>query len=56
MIYNEIYVGTARDVGELITLLKKEVPLCATVDVVSYEYKSDVEVWYDEDTNTVIFK
>jgi hypothetical protein len=56
MIYNETYVGTARDVEELIILLKNEVPLFATVDVASYEHKADVEVWYDKDTNTVILK
>ncbi len=39
MIYNETYIGTARDVEELTILLKNEVPLFATVDVVSYEHR-----------------
>ena len=56
MIYNETYIGTARDADELIILLRDEVPLFATVDVASYEHKADVEVWYDKDTNTVILK
>jgi hypothetical protein len=45
MIYNETYIGTARDVEDLIVLLRNEVPMNATVDVASYEHKADVEVW-----------
>ena len=56
MIYNETYIGTARDVEDLIVLLRNEVPMNATVDVASYEYRADAEVWYDKGTNTVILK
>lgn len=56
MIYNETYVGLARDVEDLIVLLRNEVPMNATVDVAAYDHKADVEVWYDKDTNTVILK
>ena len=56
MIYNETYVGTARTVDELIELLRNNIPLSATIDVDSVEHSADAEVWYDKDTNTVIFK
>jgi hypothetical protein len=56
MVYNEEYIGTARDVEDLIVLLRNEVPMNATVDIASLEHTADVEVWYDKDTNTVIFK
>ena len=56
MIYNETYVALATTVDQLIYILSTEVPKDATIDVVSYEHKADVEVWYDKDTNTVILK
>lgn len=56
MIYNETYVGTATTVDELIVLLQTKIPWGATVDVASVEHSADTEVWYDEGTNTVIFK
>jgi hypothetical protein len=56
MIYNETYIGTARNVEDLVVLLRNEVPMSATVDVASYEHRADAEVWYDKDTNTVILK
>lgn len=56
MIYNETYISTATTVEELINILNCRVPDSATVDVVSYEHKADIEVWYDKDTNTVILK
>ena len=56
MIYNEVYIGTAGTVDELITLLQNKIPWGATVDVDSIEHSADAEVWYDKDTNTVIIK
>jgi hypothetical protein len=56
MIYNETYVGTARDVEDLIRLLKDEVPLFAFLEVSAPEHSANCEVWYDKDTNTVILK
>jgi hypothetical protein len=56
MIYNETYVGLARDVEDLIVLLKNEVPLNATIEQAEGARSPDVEVWYDKDTNTVILK
>ena len=32
MIYNETYVGLARDVEDLIVLLRNEVPMNATIE------------------------
>lgn len=55
MIYNEVHVGTATTVNELIKLLSEQ-PLGATVDVAASCHMSDVEVWYDEVINTVILK
>lgn len=56
MIYNEIYVGTAKNVDELIIILRTKVPVLASVDIASLEHTADVEVWYDKDTDTVILK
>jgi hypothetical protein len=56
MIYNETYVGTARDVEDLIVLLRNEVPMNATIEQAEGARSTDVEVWYDKDTNTVILK
>lgn len=53
--YNEEYVGTARSVVGLLTLLKK-LPNGATIEISNIEHYMDTEVWYDEGTNTVIFK
>ena len=55
MVYEAKHMGTATTVNELIKLLSKQ-PLSATVDVASSCHMSDVEVWYDEGTNTVILK
>jgi len=55
MVYEEKHVGTAATVNELIKLLSEQ-PLGATVDVAASCHMSDVEVWYDEGTNTVILK
>ncbi len=55
MVYEEKHIGTATTVNELIKLLSEQ-PLGATVDVAASCYISDVEVWYDESTNTVILK
>ena len=57
MIYNEVYVGTATTVSELIdTLINTEIPNNAVIEVAEGERAPDVEVWYDKDTNTVILK
>ena len=55
MVYEEKHIGTATTVSELIQLLSNQ-PLCATVDVAASCHMSDVEVWYDEGTNTIILK
>ena len=55
MVYEEKQVGTATTVNELIQLLSSQ-PLGATVDVAASCHMSDVEVWYDEGTNTVLLK
>ena len=54
MVYEAKHIGTATTVNELIKLLSEQ-PLGAAVDVASSCHMSDVEVWYDEGTNTVIF-
>jgi hypothetical protein len=57
MVYEEKQIGTATTVNELIILLCNEkIPRGATVDVAASCHMSDVEVWYDEGTNTVILK
>lgn len=56
MIYNETHIGTATTVKELMVILSEKVPADATVDVASSYHCADAEVWYDEDTNTVILK
>ena len=57
MIYNETYIGTARDVEDLVVLLKDNVRSSATIEIATnYSRKPDAEVWYDKDTNTVILK
>lgn len=57
MVYEEKHIGTATTVNELLTILKDErISLGATVDVAASCHMSDVEVWYDEGTNTVILK
>jgi hypothetical protein len=56
MIYNETYIGTARDVEDLVVLLRNEVPMNASLEVAFVYRSSNVEVWYDKDTNTVILK
>ena len=49
------FIGTAQTVVGLLTLLKK-VPNGAYIDVSGIEHYTGVEVWYDAETNTVIFK
>lgn len=56
IIYNEVYIETATNVKELLTILSKKVPADATIDCYSICHCSDAEVWYDKDTNTVILK
>ena len=56
MIYNETYIGLARDVEELIVLLRARVPMRATIEHAGGARFPDVEIWYDKDTNTVILK
>lgn len=50
------YIGSARNVRELLELLKK-VDSSAMLDIRAIEDSwSYVEVWYDHETDTVIFK
>lgn len=56
MVYEEKHIGTAATVIDLITILNTAVPHEATVDVAASCHMSDVEVWYDESTNTVLLK
>jgi hypothetical protein len=58
MIYNnETYIGTARDVYDLIVLLTDEaIPKNAFLKVSAPEHSANCEVWYDEETNTVLLK
>ena len=56
MIYNETYIGTARTLREFLFLLSAKVPASATLEIASSDQSIEVEVWYDEDTNTVILK
>ena len=56
MIYNEVYIGTANNVDELIVILRKKVPAMASIEMSEGGRSPSVEVWYDKDTNTVILK
>lgn len=57
MVYEERHIGTATTVNELIRLLSDDrIPLGASTDVAASCHMSDVEVWYDKGTNTVILK
>lgn len=53
---NEVYIGTANNVDELIIILRKKVPAMAFIEMSDSCASSDVEVWYDKDTDTVILK
>ena len=57
MRYNENYVGTARDVYDLIVLLTdEEIPRTASLELAAEDIHTNCEVWYDKETNTVILK
>ena len=57
MIYNETYIGTARDVYDLLGLLTDEaIPKYAFLEVSAPAHSANCEVWYDEGTQTVILK
>ena len=56
MSYNEQYISTARSIRELIDILNNDVPEYADIVVGGGERSSDVEVWYDDGSNTVILK
>ena len=56
MIYNETYIGIATNVDELIVILRTKVPVFATIEQACGDRSPDVEVWYDDSTNTVILK
>ena len=57
MIYNEKLIGTAGTVRDLITILCNDIPnISATLELTYPICTSNVEVWYDEVTNTVILK
>ena len=55
-LYNETYIGLARDVEELIVLFRARVPMSATIEQAEGARSPDVEIWYNKDTNTVILK
>ena len=55
MIYNEVYVGRACRVEELIALLNR-LPKLALLETHAPEHSADCEVWYDNNTDTVILK
>ena len=52
----ERFIGGARNIDQLLILLRTKVPVLASVQISAYCPSSDVEVWYDEETDTVIFK
>lgn len=56
MIYNETYLGLASNVDELMDILRTKVPGVATIEQAGGDRAPDVEIWYDECTNTVILK
>jgi hypothetical protein len=56
MIYNETYIGTARDVEDLVVLLRDNVRSSATIELASRYPSPEIEVWYDREINTVILK
>ena len=56
MVHDEVYIGTARDVEDLVVLLKDNVRSSATIELASRYPSPEVEVWYDRETNTVILK
>ena len=51
-----IYIGTARTVVGLVTLLQQISANGAAIDISGIEHYSGVEVWYDEYTNTVFLQ
>ncbi len=56
MRYNETYMGTARDVYDLIVLLTdEEIPRTASLELNTSDL-TYCEIWYDKETNTVIIK
>ena len=50
------YISRAYTVEELIDILNNDVPEYADIVAGGGERSSDVEVWYDDSTNTVILK
>ena len=51
------HIGTATTVNGLLILLSTgQIPLDATINVLPSYHTSNVEVRYDEDTNTVLLK
>ena len=56
MIYKEQYVATALTCAELISILSSKVPVDADLEMDFSERSLVVEVWYDEETNTVLLK
>ena len=56
MIYKEKYIDTALTCAELISILTSKVPADADLEMDFSERSLVVEVWYDEDTNTVLLK
>lgn len=56
MTSNEIYFGTANNIDELLTILRRKAYVFATIKVASKEHSSGCEVWYDADAEVVILK
>ena len=56
MTYNEKLIGTAWSVGELITILSSVPNSSTTIELEYSGYTSGVEVWYDEEVNTITLK
>ena len=53
---SERLIGVAKNIDQLLILLRTKVPVFASVQISAYGPSSDVEVWYDEETDTVTFK
>lgn len=56
MIYKEKYIDTVLTCRDLISILSSKVPVDADIEMDFAERSIAVEVWYDEETNTVLLK
>jgi hypothetical protein len=50
------YLGTARNVGDLLDILQKQF-ICTGLNFKNLDFRTDyaVELYYDEDTATIVF-